>query len=58
LAGRGNEIAYVPTKSAFKQVGYEVINSKLAPGAGELLVHAHRVVAGAKQNALMVNLTV
>jgi len=40
LAGRGNEIAYVPTKSAFKQVGYEVINSRLAPGAGELLVHA------------------
>ena len=44
MAGRGNEIAYVPTKSAFKQVGYEVINSRLAPGAGELLVHADAAI--------------
>ncbi len=35
-----NEISYVPTKSAFKQGGYEVVNSRLAPGGGEMLVQA------------------
>ena len=33
-----SEVAYVPTKLAYKQGGYEVVNSRLAPGGGELLV--------------------
>lgn len=31
-------IAYVPTKKAFLQGSYETINSRLAPGGGELMV--------------------
>lgn len=33
-------IAYVPTRQAFSQGGYETLNSRLAPGGGELLVKA------------------
>lgn len=33
-----SHIAYVPTKEAFKQGSYETINSRLAPGGGEMLV--------------------
>ena len=32
-----SHIAYVPTKEAFTRGGYETINSRLAPGGGELL---------------------
>ncbi len=31
-------IAYVPTEKAFAQGGYETINSRLAPGSGEMMV--------------------
>ncbi len=31
-------IAYMPTKKAFAQGSYETINSRLAPGSGELMV--------------------
>lgn len=31
-------ITYVPTREAFRQGDYEVINSRLAPGGGELMV--------------------
>jgi len=33
-------IAYVPTVEGFKRGGYETINSRLAPGGGELMVKA------------------
>ncbi len=33
-------IAYLPTRQAFAQGGYETLNSRLAPGGGELLVEA------------------
>lgn len=33
-------IAYVPTEEAFDQGDYETINSRLAPGGGELMVEA------------------
>lgn len=33
-----SHIAYVPTKEAFRQGSYETINSRLAPGGGEMLV--------------------
>jgi hypothetical protein len=33
-------ISYVPNKKAFSQGGYEVENSRLAPGGGEMLVEA------------------
>lgn len=33
-----NYIAYVPTEEAFQQGSYETINSRLAPGGGEMLV--------------------
>ena len=33
-------INYVPTKKAYLQGGYEVVNSRVAPGGGELLVEA------------------
>lgn len=32
-----SHIAYVPTKDAFKRGGYETINSRIAPGGGEML---------------------
>ena len=32
-----SHIAYVPTEEAFSRGGYETINSRLAPGGGELL---------------------
>ena len=33
-----SHIAYVPTKEAFSRGGYETINSRLAPGGGEMMV--------------------
>ncbi len=33
-------IAYVPNKKAFAQGGYEVENSRLAPGGGEMMIEA------------------
>ena len=33
-------IAYVPTKKAFSQGSYEIINSRLAPGGGEMMVES------------------
>ncbi len=33
-------IAYVPTKKAFTQGDYETVNSRLAPGGGELMVES------------------
>lgn len=33
-------IAYLPTKTAFREGGYETLNSRLAPGGGELLVES------------------
>jgi hypothetical protein len=33
-----SHIAYVPTLKAFSQGGYETVNSRLAPGGGELMV--------------------
>lgn len=35
-----SHIAYVPTRKAFAQGGYETINSRLAPGGGEMMVEA------------------
>jgi hypothetical protein len=35
-----NGVNYVPTKKAFLQGGYEVENSRLAPGGGEMLAEA------------------
>ena len=35
-----SHIAYVPTRKAFSQGGYETINSRLAPGGGEMMVEA------------------
>jgi len=35
-----NGVSYVPNKKAFPQGGYEVENSRLAPGGGEMLVEA------------------
>ena len=35
-----NGVSYVPNKKAFSQGGYEVENSRLAPGGGEMLVEA------------------
>ncbi|HXI01510.1 MAG TPA: hypothetical protein VNI52_14675 [Sphingobacteriaceae bacterium] len=35
-----NSIAYVPTKKAFLQGGYEVENSRIAAGGGEMLANA------------------
>lgn len=35
-----NGVAYVPNKKAFEQGGYEVENSRLAPGGGEMLAEA------------------
>ena len=33
-----SSINYVPTENAFRQGSYETINSRLAPGGGELMV--------------------
>lgn len=33
-------IAYLPTRDAFREGGYETLNSRLAPGGGELLVES------------------
>lgn len=33
-----SHIAYVPTRKAFSQGSYEIINSRLAPGGGEMMV--------------------
>ena len=35
-----NSVSYVPNKKAFSQGGYEVENSRLAPGGGEMLAAA------------------
>jgi hypothetical protein len=35
-----SHIAYVPTRKAFSQGSYEIINSRLAPGGGEMMVEA------------------
>jgi len=35
-----SHIAYVPTKKAFLQGSYETINSRVAPGGGELMVES------------------
>lgn len=35
-----SHIAYVPTRKAFSQGSYETINSRLAPGGGEMMVDA------------------
>lgn len=35
-----SHIAYVPTREAFSQGGYETINSRLAPGGGEMMVES------------------
>ena len=35
-----NGVSYVPNKKAFSQGGYEVENSRLAPGGGEILAEA------------------
>lgn len=35
-----NSVNYVPTKKSFSQGGYEVENSRLAPGGGEMLAEA------------------
>ena len=35
-----SHIAYVPTQEAFTRGGYETINSRLAPGGGEMLADA------------------
>ncbi len=35
-----SHIAYVPTRKAFNQGSYEIINSRLAPGGGEMMVEA------------------
>jgi neutral ceramidase len=35
-----SHIAYVPTEKAFRQGSYETINSRVAPGGGELMVEA------------------
>jgi hypothetical protein len=33
-------LSYVPTMKAFSEGGYEVVNSVIAPGGGEILVQA------------------
>jgi len=33
-------VGYVPNKTAFSQGGYEVVNSRLAPGGAEMMVEA------------------
>lgn len=35
-----SHIAYVPTREAFSQGSYETVNSRLAPGGGELMVES------------------
>ncbi len=35
-----SHIAYVPTRKAFSQGSYETLNSRLAPGGGELMVES------------------
>jgi neutral ceramidase len=35
-----SHIAYVPTRKAFSQGSYETINSRLAPGGGEMMVES------------------
>ena len=35
-----SHIAYVPTRDAFDRGGYETINSRLAPGGGEMMVES------------------
>lgn len=47
-----NSIAYVPNKKAFSQGGYEVENSRLAPGGGEMLAEAAiKMLKELKENA-------
>ena len=35
-----NDIGYVPTKKAFIEGSYEVVNSRVQSGGGEMLVEA------------------
>ena len=35
-----SHIAYVPTREAFAEGSYETINSRLAPGGGEMMVES------------------
>ncbi len=43
LANQG--IVYVPTKKAFEEGSYETINSRVAPGGGEMMVeHALEIL--------------
>ena len=35
-----DSIGYVPTRKAFAEGSYEVVNSRVAPGGGEMLVQA------------------
>ena len=35
-----DSIGYVPTRQAFAEGSYEVVNSRVAPGGGEMLVQA------------------
>lgn len=35
-----NALAYIPTKRAFAEGSYEIVNSQIQPGAGEMLVDA------------------
>jgi hypothetical protein len=50
-------INYVPTKKAFPQGGYEVVNSRIAPGGGEMLVEAAiEMLQSMKMNSDMVSM--
>jgi len=35
-----DDVAYVPTKKAFAEGSYETVNSRIAPGGGEMMVEA------------------
>jgi len=35
-----DDVAYVPTKKAFGEGSYETVNSRIAPGGGEMMVEA------------------
>jgi neutral ceramidase len=43
--------AYIPTRKAFEEGDYEVVNSRVAPGGGEMLVEtAVKMLQGLKAN--------
>jgi neutral ceramidase len=35
-----DDVAYIPTRRAFDEGNYEVVNSRIEPGTGEKLVEA------------------